>query len=319
MASSCPDGTVATGTAQTPSTPGDIGTIKTAFEAFIGTLSGYKVTTSGADYTVVGPDDDSDGRYLFGFSASKTINAAQKATAYVTTTTDIVRGGFSFDSTDADITNPWDGAANPFGAADFSGFVGMSAAVTGNAIVSVLGGAGVEAGSKGAWLDSVFSRGATAYNHTRIGAGISQYSDADTSVEGTTKRVYMIMTTQAQVIAAAWAAQINTTFVQVDTNDSFQTIVLVSGTWTKGTAYATRLRPSGLLPKVTSSGVWMPVPFDIVIGANVVGRLRNTGYGPKNKYMMESINDGDGSPTGFALNYASGAYGDALHTWSGAS
>ncbi len=309
MASTCPNASIVIGTPQAPSAPADITTLQTAFEAFIGTLSDHVVATSGADYTVVKPSSG-PGRYLFTFSPTKTIHTDQKWSADVELVAGHVWVGYSYDSVADDISNPWDGAANPFGSADFSKFLAATSVVATDNVASVYGSELVTDGGVGEALQVSFRKNTNEMYPSYAGAIFAQMDDD--IADGVTKRIYGIMTSQG--VAMLWNALSSSTYFPgwSSSTDQAQTIARVGGSWVNVNRVINNLEPNtqgqkSSTGKKFSMELWM---YDDT-NNKCLGWLRNVRI-TADSTDGAAINDIDGNPIGYHLSSSTGFSQDSL-------
>jgi len=316
MASTLPNATVEVGTPQSVAILASIVSLQAAVAAAIATHSKWEVKTNGLDYLVLGPiagQPLANMRLLLTFSATKTINAAQRK-GNSTGLADMVHAGISYDSGAADITNPWDGEANPFGAANFSGFIPCCAAVTTNAIAQVLTFA-----LDGEVLDIFLQKTTIAHYHVRAGAGLAQPDDAVAT--GTPPRLYLVVATGVVAVVAAWLNSatgflgyhsgancanmiaLDPTAVAwvnaIRSDDAIFDVVSAERTYGDGTSY------SGLLHVQRQDAT------------RALGWLRNM-RAVVDKVLGTTVNDATGSPIGVAFGYSTTVAADTVGLISGA-
>jgi hypothetical protein len=314
MASTCPNASIVIGTPQSPATPADITTLQTAFEAFIGTLSDHVVATSGADYTVVKPSSG-PGRYLFTFSPTKTIHTDQKWSADVELVAGHVWVGYSYDSVADDISNPWDGAANPFGSADFSKFLAATSVVATDNVASVYGSELVTDGGVGEALQVSFRKNTNEMYPSYAGAIFAQMDDD--IADGVTKRIYGIATSQG--VAMLWNALGSSSYFPgwSSTTDQAQTIARMSGSWVNAKRVISNME-SGPQAQKSSTGKMFSIAMWMFDGDNncTIGWLRNVRVTADSTDGV-TINDIDGNPIGYHLSAQTGSAQDSLAFRSG--
>lgn len=316
MASTCPNATILLGTPQAPGTPADITTVQTAVVALLGTLAGVSIKTTGADYLVVGPTTGA-GRWLLTFGAgAKVIDAAQQYNADVELVAGHVWCGFSYNCTDNDITNPWDGAANPFGASDFSKFFALTSVVATDNIATVGGEALIADGGGLEALYLWFRKNATSVFEGAAGAIVAQ--NDDDIADAVTARIYGFTATQGVSMASsAWALASNFPGGFSTSTDAALSAVRIGGAWVDMTrSVDVSTVTNGGLTSSTGKKLGLRVPVKDASGAGV-GWLRNIRQ-IDDAIDLAAVNNIAGSPIGVAHSYGTGGATDAFAIATGA-
>ena len=307
MSSTLPNGTVAVGATQTSTDATDITKAQVAVAALIASMTGIEVKTDGADYLVIGPTAG-DMRWLLTFGAgTKVIDTAQRYNADVELTPGHIWLGFSYDSGVADITNLWDGAANPFGAADFSGFVAASGVVTVDNVVNVLGSTLTADGGGVEELTMWFRENAGSHFGFKAGASIAQ--NDDDIADGVTNRIYGIFTTQGAALLNGLHS-VNTAWPGFSTStDNSLALSRVGGAWVNTKIVAVISAVSANLTSPT--GRLSSIRYHVYAPTGNIGWHRNLRVTGDMHFGGPVTNDA-GTPIGHAIAYSTAMAGDAM-------
>ena len=308
MSSTLPNGTVASGTLQTPTDAADITTVQVAVAALIATMAGIEVKTNGADYLVIGPTTG-DMRWLLTFGAgAKVIDTAQKYNADVELVAGHIWLGFSYDSGAADIIPAgWATAANPFDTADFSGFVAASGVVTVDNITAVLGSTLT---ADGGYVEELTLWGRESVSsHFGFKAGASIAQNDDDIADGVTNRMYGIFTTQGDGIGSS-GHSVDTTWPGFSTStDRALGLARVGGAWVDAKVVAVVDAISANL--TTPTGRIASIRYHIKVSTGWIGWHRNLRV-TADKFLGTTINNDVGTPIGHAIAYSTTVNGDAF-------
>lgn len=325
MASTLPNGTVAAGTAKTPTDPTDITTVQPAVKDFLTSLAGVEIRTDGADYLVFGPTTGT-GTYVMLFSATKIFHADQRFSALVLQEAGHVSLAYiedDYDDVDASWYAGWlavGSTSNPiFGAgtaAKCSGFVAVTGVVTADNVASVYGGA-LTADSLGVEIVNImFEESASSRFGFFAGSVIAQAND--TIADGTFNRIPSITTTQGVYLSSNCFSDKQYFPGASETADNCLTIAKRGASWVTVHRVQEKIDERTADYGKATTGEKFSAPILVTTGANGwLGWLRNMRVHPRAP-DGEPVDDLNANLIGYVLSYGTGVSFDAFCFRSGA-
>jgi len=325
MASTLPDGTVAVGTAQTPTDTADITTVQTATKLFLESLFGVEIRKDGADYLVFGPTVGT-GTYVMLFSPTKIFHADQRFSALVLQEAGHVSLAYiedDYEDVDATWYAGWlavGSTSNPiFGAgtaAKCSGFVAVTGVVTVDTVASVYGGA-LTADSLGVEVINImFEEAVNSRFGFFAGSCIAQANDA--IADATLNRIPSITTTQGYQVGSSNLSSSSYFPGGLNAADKDLTIAKRGATWVTVDRVQASIDDEAAGYGVAATGEKFSSPIHVSTGANgYLGWLRNMRVHPKAQDGT-AVDDLDANLIGYVISFATNGPGDSFCFRSGA-